>query len=94
MKAKRTGPVGGGIIPGAGRPLGPIKTRNPHLRRLFEIAKEQGIGNTELAKRSGYTLSNISHMRNDAQTAMLTTFTDIAQALGYDVVLVPRNRKN
>lgn len=94
MTAKRIGPVGGGIIPGAGRKAGPIKTRNPHLRLLFETARKHGITTAELARRSGYTLSALSYLRGGRSAPLLTTFTDAAEAIGYDVVLVKREPKN
>lgn len=94
MTAKRIGPVGGGIIPGAGRKAGPIKTRNPHARQLFELARKQRVTMAELARRSGYTVSTLSYLRGGHSAPLLTTFTDAAEAIGYDVVLVKREPKN
>jgi transcriptional regulator with XRE-family HTH domain len=59
---------------------------------LREIAKTEHVTITEIGERVGVTRKRISQLFNDTPNWMLSTLSNVADALGYDVTISFRKR--
>lgn len=66
----------------------PVGARVPVVRELFEKADEMRVTLKTLARRTGYHPVQLSQWRH-GQRISPDQLTDLANALGYDIVLRP-----
>ena len=62
------------------------------LGNLVKLRKEKGLSQVELAELTGNKQQVISRIENRENSPTLKTFCGILDVLGYDVLLVPRER--
>ena len=70
------------------------RTEYKLLGELLKIRKEKGLSQAELAAQSGNKQQVISRIENKENSPTLKTVCSILDVLGYDIVLVPRQRTN
>lgn len=58
---------------------------------LIEIRKKENISQEELAKMTGSSQQSISRLEKQTHSPSLKLFTNIVQALGYELKLVKQN---
>ena len=61
------------------------------IGQLCKARVQQGISHTRLAKITGYSRGAIRHMETGKNSPRFHMVQDIADVLGFDVVLVPRD---
>ena len=64
---------------------------HPLMLELREIVIGQPVKQEMLAERAGYTSCAVSEWFSGRRTPRIHSITDLANALGYDVVLVKRS---
>src|SRR5258708_35878003 len=69
-----------GYIPEGGDPL---------IRWIFLEMKEQRVTNTELSRKSGFSVNSVSILRRNGNARFLTVKT-LIEALGYDLIPVAK----
>ena len=88
----------GQVVPHNGRPdevcvrasggtFAPINTTDPIIEQLDALRRERGIGQVELAERSGIDQANLSRYFAGKYTPSVRALRRIAGALGYDLSL-------
>ena len=68
----------------------PVRTIHPILAELRRARQTRGIGQVELARETGYGVRQLTYMECGTHKPIFQTVCDLATALGYDIVLVPR----
>lgn len=63
---------------------------HPMIRELFAEIKRQGLAMATLERTTGYARGSFAGWAHGRSGMKLASFVDIAQHLGYDVVLVRR----
>lgn len=61
------------------------------INQLEEIRKSKGLTQAELAEKLGLPQSSIARVESDKVDTRLSRFVEIVRALGYEVVLLPKN---
>ncbi len=69
------------------RRIEPSPRTHALLRELGRIKDEQDVSNAEVARRAGYAATTVHNWLNGKRQCSLTTFTDLAQALGCEIIL-------
>lgn len=67
--------------------------KNQLLEELHEAWRRSGMTGYDLEKASGYQRESIWGWFSGRNRPLLTSFIDLADTLGYDVVLVKRSDK-
>lgn len=67
---------------------------NELMSEIFEEANILGITQKELSKRSKVAESNISHYINDKRCPKLDVAQRLADAIGYEIILVRKGDKH
>lgn len=70
----------------------PIKTASPTLRTLFLHMKQRGLTQKQLGKATGTTCNVIRQYRNGDHAPNIMRVEEMADALGLEIVLVPKRR--
>lgn len=63
------------------------EARKRLLRYLYELAKERGITQEEIAQKTGFTRNNVSRMLAGRYTPTLDNFIRLAEAIDRDVLI-------
>lgn len=63
------------------------------LGELVKLRKEKGFSQVELAQKSGNKQQVISRIENRENSPTLKTVCSILNALDYDIIFVPQNKK-
>jgi len=71
---------------------GESRTEYRLLGDLVKLRKEKGMSQVELAELTGNKQQVISRIENRDNSPTLKTFCGILDVLGYDVLLVPKER--
>jgi len=64
----------------------------PLLKQLLEIIEASDEPFSHMAARTGYDNATFTRIRNGKRLPRLNTFTDLANALGYELVLRPMSK--
>jgi len=69
------------------------KTRTEYriLGELVKYRKQSGLSQSEIARKTGFKQQAISRMENKESSPSLKNFCLLTDALGLDIMLVPRN---
>ena len=62
----------------------------PLVRELFERMDDRQLAMVTVAQAAGYDRVVLSRMRHGGSTPLLSTFLDIAQVAGFELVLRPK----
>lgn len=68
-----------------------VGVSDPVARRLFVEAKQAGMSDAEIARRTGYNRACLSDWRRGRVKMRLAAAHDLARLLGYDLALVRNN---
>ena len=60
------------------------------IQQLRQLRINQGVTQEQLAAKAGYYRSTVERWENGKHSPSDRALTDLAQALGYDLVLRPR----
>ena len=60
-------------------------------KQIKNIMAEEGITQRELSDMSGISFVTINSLINDRRDARLSSLEMVVEALGYEIVLIPKN---
>ena len=68
------------------------RTPHPLIQQLARARTQRGITQKDLASRALITGQSLTGWETGAHDPRLSSISDIADALGYDIVLAPKRR--
>jgi transcriptional regulator with XRE-family HTH domain len=60
---------------------------------LKQARKSQGLNQTVTSERCGYSITSITNWERGTSQPYLTAFSDLAESLGYELQLVPKQQQ-